>query len=381
VKRFLLKLAFSISLTVIGLEAALWLFHPLPVFPQEWRGEYGQNLPGLKPKVVYERNRCGFRFLSAPRAMTRVKPPGTIRVFCLGASTTDQPTQNAEDTWWGGLDARLNQEAAPRGLKVEVYSRGRGGETASDTLRWARLALRPYEPDAVVILQGINDLCWNGGPRYRYPRPEPKSELTERDWGSYPRWKRALRLVSQTYRHISELRNRLRIDRAIHTGAALEWHSSALPELRKLYQSRPLQPALLRDPDPVVEFGDSMNALVKFLRDNQIPTVVCAQPVLWKADMTDREQALLWMSVATPSGFVRPAPAWLQAEMARYNVVQRKVAAEHGALFVDLPRGLESTTNDFFDDCHFTDEGNRRVADVILPALKETLKTQLHSGT
>ena len=377
-KRFLFKLASSAALTLGGLEAALWLFHPLPVFPQEWSSMYEQNLPGLKKKVLYERNRHGFRFLSAPRAMPQAKPAGTVRVFCLGASPTDQPTQNAEDAWWGVLETRLNAAVAG-GARVEILSRGRGGETAADTLRWARAALLPYSPDAVVILQGINDLCWNGGPHYRYPREEQTSELTERDWGGYPRWKRALRLVSQTYRHISELRNRRRIREAIRAGAALEWHSGALPELRRLYQSRPLQAELKRDPDPIVEFGDSMQALLQLLREHHVPAIVCAQPVLWKSGMTEEARARLWMSVATPSGFARAAPAWLEAEMARYNAVQRQVAERAGALFVDLPGRIPATDDLFMDDCHFTDEGSRRVAAEILPALKDALGKRLRT--
>lgn len=375
-RRIFLKIAFSIGLTVGGLEAALWLFRPLPVFPEQWSSEYKQNLPGLKKKILYERNRYGFRFLAAQRAMSRAKPARTLRIFCLGASTTDQPTQNAEDTWWGLIETRLNRMARG-GARVEVYSRGRGGETAADTLRWARLRLKTYSPDAVVILQGINDLCWNGGPNYRYPREVQTSELTERDWGAYPRWKRALRLVSQTYRYMSELRNERRIREAIHAGAALEWHSGALPELRRLYQSRPLQADLRRNPDPIVEFGDSMRELLAFLRENHVPTVVCAQPVLWKAGMAETAKSLLWMAVATPSGFARADPAWLEAEMARYNALQRQAAALTYAHFVDLPEQIPATPDLFMDDCHFTDEGCRRVAEEILPALKDMLGSRL----
>jgi hypothetical protein len=146
-----------------------------------------------------------------------------------------------------------------------------------------------------------------------------------------------------------------------------------MPELRRLYESRPLRTTLTRDPDPLVEFGDCMNALMRFLHENRIPTLVCAQPVLWKPEMAPAESNLLWMAVATREGFVRPAPAWLCAEMARYNDLQRRLAAEYGARFVDLAAAVPASTEMFIDDCHFTDEGSRRVADAILLVLRELL--------
>jgi hypothetical protein len=180
--------------------------------------------------------------------------------------------------------------------------------------------------------------------------------------------------VSQIYRHVSELRNRRRIRESLRTGAALEWHSGALPDLRRLQQTRPCRPTLERAPDPIIEFGESMTNLLAVLRDCQIPILVCSQPVLWRTGMTDEEAGRLWMPVATAAGFARVSPSWLEAEMAKYNNVQRQAAAAAGARFVDLAGFVPRTTAMFFDDCHFTDAGNRRVAEEILPALQAEIE-------
>lgn len=368
------KVAFSVVLTIVGLEAALWLFHPLSVFPEEWRCESTQNLPGLKPVVTYERNMFGFRALAGTSARSPRKPPGVTRVICLGASTTDLPTQNAEDTWWGILEKRLNATSRSEDGRVEIWARGRGGETASDALRWARLDLLSYSPDIVVLLQGINDLCWHGGRGYSNAADRRDiAALPQKEWWGYPKWKLLLRQVSQTYRHVSALRQRWRVRQAIREGAAVEWHSSALPLLREEHLQRPCVETLPRNPDPIDEFTAQMQALLGFLGTNGIRCLVCEQPVLWGADMPEDARKSLWMPVATPSGFVRASPAWLAQEMSKYNRVQESAARQNGARFVELSSRMPRTSAVFFDDCHYTDAGNQLMADAILPALREEI--------
>jgi lysophospholipase L1-like esterase len=379
-KGTLRKVAFSAALTVAGLEAALWLLHPLSVFPEEWRCDYTQDLPGLKRKVTYERNMFGFRSVSGARARSAKKPPGAVRIICLGASTTDLPTQNAEDTWWGILEKRLNDEFRPEGRRVEVWARGRGGETAADALRWARHDLRSYAPDIVVLLQGVNDLCWHGGRGYT-GAPEPGDAARPRkEWGGYPKWKLCLRQVSQIYRHASALRQRWRVREAIREGAAVEWHSGALPLLRQEHLQRPFRETLARDPDPIHEFGGRIQDLLTHLRASGVRCVVCEQPVLWSADLPEETRKCLWMPVATPSGFVRASPGWLAGEMAKYNRMQEAAALRSGARFVELASRLPRTPEMFFDDCHYTDLGNRRMAEAIFPALGDEVRLAI-AGT
>ena len=57
--------------------------------------------------------------------------------------------------------------------------------------------------------------------------------------------------------------------------------------------------------------------------------------------------------------------------MARFNAAQREIALRHGARFVDLDALVPKDLDHFFDDCHFTDRGSRRVADEIFPTLRE----------
>ncbi len=357
------RLAALLGMTLLCLllgEAALRVLAPLP--PGQ-RATLEQELPGLAPEIVYERNGFGLRGLSLH---SRAKPPGVVRVLCLGASTTDQPTQSTADTWCARLELALAPELAARGLRIETAAYGRGGLRTAGLLHWARRELRDFDPDLVVTLLGVNDLSLNGGPGYRYdgrlePPPETAGAALER---------RCLAL-SELCRRVFLLRDRAHLRGRLEGGRAVQWHSRKLPELRRERAALPERARPLRDPDPLREFSDASRELIAFLREAGAEVVVLGQPVLWKPDLAPAEEAALWLPLATPEGPVRAPGAWLEAEMRRYNEVQRAHAERLGASYLDLDARIPKDLEHYFDDCHFTDRASARVAEELLPLVRE----------
>ena len=347
----------AIVLTVLVLaEILLRLFMPWNSGDIELRVE--QELPGVTPSIVYTENRFGFRSTSMT---SREKPAGTLRVLCLGASSTRQPTQATEDIWCSRLQAPLESQL---GVTVETAALGRGGWTARDLLSWASENLSSFEPDLVVTLLGINDLCWNGGPGYSYEG----LDRPPLDWAVMSRraclsWSQLCPRAHAIYTRVSD-EFRVRRD-----GTRLDWHSRNLPGLRQTYAGYPAREAPLREPDPLVEFTDSVAALTEIMLRMGTKGVLLGQPVLWHAEMDEEQTARLWFPINTDQGFVRAPPAWLDREMDRYDQVQQARAAAAGLAFVDLDAVIPKTLDHYFDDCHLTDRGNLRVAESILPAV------------
>ena len=349
--------------TLVALDGVLWLIYPART--PEVQQTVEQNLPGLKPRVTYELNQFGLRSIGM---RTKEKPERTIRILCLGASTTDQATQNTADTWSAILEKRLTEEFAGRGVRFEVAAYGRGGDKVFQTYHWARQNLLDFEPDLVVTLLGINDLAWHGGPTYSYDRAASLSSTGD---GVI----HFCRAYSQICRHGIRWVNQLRARMALATGESVEWHSRNLPRLRAAYASLKLLPEVDRDPDPIVEFSDGLDLLLAFLEEHHLATLVLAQPALWKPDLSEEEQRALWFSIGTKAGPVRARGDWLARELARYNRLQAQLAERHGAWFLDasLPRTLDT----FFDDCHFTDRGSAAMAAAIYPILTRLVKQKL----
>lgn len=136
----------SILLCLVVGEGVLWVFFPIPE-EQPYQKIMLQDIPGLKPNILYERNAQGLRSLSMT---TWKKPPKTFRILCLGASTTDQTNQGTPDTWSGILESELKEIGVSQGVQIQVAAYGRGGTKAKDNYIWAVNNLAELEPDLVI---------------------------------------------------------------------------------------------------------------------------------------------------------------------------------------------------------------------------------------
>jgi lysophospholipase L1-like esterase len=370
-------LAGSIVVCAALAELALRLFAPVPADDASVRYQYKQNLPGLKSFVTYERNAYGLR---ATTMDAQPKAHGVKRVLCLGASTTDQINQNLGDTWCGLLETQLNRSYASTGVRFETASLGRGGFRAVDDLAWAEDSLAALQPDAVILLLGINDLVFTGARGYRYDRLDSSLARSRRRRGGgrpaeAPWQRRVCPMTLQVCRRLMLLKHRIAAARQADAPIRLDWDSENLPRLRKTYQALAEVDHVDRDPDPEKEFHDAADSLVASLAARHIRTIVLGQPVLWSNQLGDAEKSLLWFPVATPKGPVRPNGTWLANEMSRYNTDLSAIASARGATFFNLEGRIPKTAEYFFDDCHYTDAGSGLVAKQVLPLAVAALAT------
>ncbi len=350
--------------SLLTAEVVLRFLAPVPAGTEAPPGEslrvtVKQTLPGLQPEITYQRNAYGLRTTAR---IPGPREPGVTRILCLGASTTDQATQSLEDMWCSRLAEGLNRQFAEASLRFEAAAFGRGGYRAVDLLAWAQDSLAAIQADLVVLLVGINDLALVGGPEYRYAgldaslarsravRSHPKAEPS--------RLYRFCPAPFQLCRRVVHLKKRLSTN-------SLEWHSAELPRLRAEYRELPVVAEPRREPDPIVEFREAADSLTGLLQASGIRTVLVGQPTLWSAQATDEARATWWFGIQTPLGAVRPSGAWLSSEMARYNAVLESVARNRSAAYVDLPGMIPRTLEYFFDDCHFTDRGSAKVAELL----------------
>jgi len=130
-----------------------------------WKRRWRDYKPGARLDVevggerfVVEINSRGFRTheFDVPR------PPGLVRVVCLGGSTTVAGLTN-DQTWPALLESRL-KERYP-GLAVEVLNLGISSVTTDYWL--ARIdRVLSFEPHVIVHYQAVNDISWRHLPRY-----------------------------------------------------------------------------------------------------------------------------------------------------------------------------------------------------------------------
>jgi lysophospholipase L1-like esterase len=304
--------------------------------------------------------------------------PG-LRILAIGGSTTESLYLDDSEVWTQQLQDALRRAAAAP--PVWVANAGKSGlNSRHHVVQTMRLLDQHPEVDVLVVLAGINDLHQRLSldDAFRTIDREPQStfaELALRSFAVRPAvatsggWRPrelAYRLsrLGQQLRATGEPEHLVQDD----AGRVYERWRRYRREASRLRERLPdLGPALR-------EFAMNLSTIADVARRHGVEVVFATQPVLWRADLTDEERSLLWFGGV--GDFQRePGHEYYSAEalaegMARYNQTTLAVCAARGLLCVDLAAELPSDTSVFYDDCHFNENGSRRVAAAFARALR-----------
>lgn len=105
-------------------------------------------------RITYAINAYGFR---GP-APAMPKPPGVVRIACLGDSFTFGEGVRYEDTWPSVLAKRLNEEGLAGADRVDAINAGVQGYGLLDCLLWYGIRIEKFDPDIIVLAFFMNDL-------------------------------------------------------------------------------------------------------------------------------------------------------------------------------------------------------------------------------
>ena len=101
-------------------------------------------------------NSLGFR----GHEFCATKSPRTLRIICLGGSTTwGTGATSDQATWPAVLEQQLNASLQAGGAfdKVEIINAGVSGYTIMESFINLKMRILPLDPDLVIIYHGIND--------------------------------------------------------------------------------------------------------------------------------------------------------------------------------------------------------------------------------
>lgn len=364
------KILRRLVLLVLGLfltlEAVLWLFARTPVEPLK-RLDLSNQIPGLKKEVRVTFDRHVARYLDDKNGS---KPPGTVRILCLGGAGTLSMLQNAEDTWWGQLGRMLQKQ----GLKVEVAAWGqeKAGIVASTPV--AGQLMEEWHPDLVIGNFGFDDVV-SQPVKYTY-RPDKAQHLPppSRSAG----WKQAVLTVSQTAR-LGRLWARNNEAAALQNQLGRPDHYKEVFEnVKKSVGKSPfvVPPARPDDHDPLKEYLDGWKILESLAKRHGATLVMTGEAALDSASLTGQqaENLLAWSTV---EGGVplrqtipfRPSPVWVEQEMERYAAAARELASELKVTWFNLNSAIPHDPDHFFSDVQLTDKGAAAAAGELLPVM------------
>jgi lysophospholipase L1-like esterase len=263
------------------------------------------------------------------------KPKGTLRVACLGTSTTwGYGLDEAQQTDFPSmLQALLNQQ--PGGQRVEVINAGVRGWTAPRMRRLFEEVVAEFEPDVVTLSLYYNDAIHatvEDEEAWLTLRTQPEFES---DWTDCFRGIVELRTGTRRLAHLQE---RLRIDRVDSRTA---WLALDLPRA---------------EPTPPERFERSLRQLAAAVRSTGASLVLAKEPVSGRSPSPWREEI--------------------------YAVIDQ-VGAEAEVPVVELAAALQAGGGAalYMDDIHLLPNGNRIVASQLAPVIQELLAQKSRGET
>jgi lysophospholipase L1-like esterase len=316
-------------------------------------------MPGVSGVSHFEINGDGFRG-------DEFSDEQDIHLLALGGSTTECLFLDDSEAWPRLLQDHL--AGARVGSRIWVGGASRSGlNTWHHKVQVEKLLAQSPHIDALLVLAGVNDLSYRLALDRAYAPPDPGKVLDE----AFEQ--KPLRFMDGPLYKKTALWQRLKkIDRQLRAeGTAQDATGRIYVTWRRHRQDASAIRMELPDLGPALEeYGENLRAIAEAAARHGARTVFLTQPALWREDLPERLERLLWMGgvgqFQVESGHEYYSAAALAPAMAAYNRTLLEVCRKvPGALCVDLAASLPRDATSFYDDVHFNESGSRRVAQVL----------------
>lgn len=275
---------------------------------------------------------------------------GSYRILAMGGSTTANWKLAPKQRYPAVLEQLLADRNPTR--VIEVLNAGQDWWTTKHSLINYVTYAHAWSPDLVIVMHGINDL----GRSFSQPRFSI-GEYDDQYRHHYAQAAQAAQGIS--FEHYMG-RNWLRSIDDI-------WFSSIrLGEVTfpvAWYQSR----------EP---FRRNLERIIHYVRSDGAKVILVTQPFLYKASMSQKEEAALYRT----SEFIEGRGWWktdiastrsLADAMEAFNATTVDVAKAEGIVLIDAASALPKDLRYFVDDVHYTAPGARRLAETIASGIVE----------
>lgn len=267
------------------------------------------------------------------------KPPGTVRIAFLGASTTFCAEVSSNEAVWAHQTVRHLERRFP-GARFDYVNAAVPGYVLETMTRALEIRVAPLQPDVIVIYEAANDLSRELRELAVKAGLLEDARMAERSWLA-------------RYSLLWELAEKNLCIRSAQEAAERR-------ESRLAVDGATLGEAYRHNLDALVREAQARSGLV----------AVATFSIQPRASQSDEEQRRAAASAFYYMPFVT-APLLIRA-YARYNEIAREVARKTGALLIDGEMSIPGDGVHFTDTVHFTDAGSERMALRVAEALAGT---------
>ncbi len=318
-----------------------------------------EGIAGQTGSMQFKINEFGFR---ARSMKSQKKTPGTYRIFFLGGSTTESLYLPEEKTFPSLVEKKLSE--ARVGSRFESINGGISGYLAADVLSLFIYKVLYYEPDAVVIMLGVNDLLSGTFPDYDPIRRTNYRKAVYGKESDEDRWRPFAHLFKHSH-FLTLIKWRL-INRIFPPDA--EKYKNSLEQYEAFRRGRKAHPFTERvESKGMDDFMKHVKEIVYIAQGHGVRLIFMTEPSVYQKNMPPEIDEKLWMGWL---GAIRSYPInlsndFLTSEMRRFNDAVRELGREQGIELIDLDSQIPKDLEHFYDDVHLTPLGAEKAAQVI----------------
>ncbi|NPU85850.1 MAG: hypothetical protein HPY65_15340 [Syntrophaceae bacterium] len=299
-----------------------------------WHHEFNPRHPSYAGQVNSKGTK-GVEFLLP-------KPPGELRIVCVGDSTVEGTGVKPDETFPHYLEMILQKRLNPNsGYKsVKVINAGIGSHNSAFNLSYLAFRLIHYQPDIVVVKSAYNDYLPYSVPGmsydYTHVFPNPYHRVRPSAFWTAARYSYFLKVVGTVV-----FREEVAVPFRDFSGHI------TLEQFRKMDYSA--------NEDRFFVYGENIRSMILLCRGRNIGVVLVDLP-------TSPDPAHF--------GKDRTFGPRFKNLITRLETELRRIAGEER---ITVVRTGPFTSEDFWDHCHCTAGGNRKVAEAVAGEVADSL--------
>jgi len=293
------------------------------------------------------------------------------KYLCLGGSTTECLYLDNTETWF--------QKFSILNSQFSIGSVGKSGCTTREHF----IQLKYFVPqlgkiDGVILMVGLNDMMkrlsqdWLFDDDFKF-NPELENKFVAEIFLSNKKeteWWRRLQVFQLAQKFL-------------HRSKKVEWENvqDDNGEIYKTWREHREHGSQITDSLPDLtsalnEYERNLHLIYDETQKQKIKLVLINQATLYKDSMNELENNLLWMGGIGEFQHEKHHAYYsakaLNKAMLLYNDRMKTFCATHPhTKLIDLASQLPKDTSVFYDDCHFNENGARKVAKIISRFIKE----------
>lgn len=357
----------SLTITIVGLEIILRIWHPPQLQLQGQNilltrnkiieNNYHFNSNKLQNHIIIKRNSLGFRGPEPPLNFGK-----HLSIITVGGSTTECMFITEGKTWTDLLQTNLSSDFP----NIWINNAGIDGHSTFGHVELIKQYIGRLKPNYVLFLVGINDLAIG-------KNHEQDLEQIVKEEHSINNIKDKLISKSRILLYIQYLKSQ----KGTHDFTALS--DSVLSNQDILNTKTPYKTISNEDilyfQELLLEYKKRLETLISLTKSYSIQPILITQPAAYGFgidEITGVDLEKIIVADFTENQISRKgSDKWKLLEL--YNQTTKEVANEFNIPLIDLAKDMPKNTLYYYDYIHFTESGTQKVSEILAKKLTEIL--------